>query len=219
MGGVSEAIRRSQEFENLNDGALSFQKSNLENTQIKQQIDEILGIKPYLSSAHDQSYTLENLSGAMNALSDNRFLLPTQLQTERLFDVMNGHVNGGMQAHYANRLPSAQHAMIAMDTPWLDTLRPEGSIRGFTELQAIGRLLKEIPPFDDEFSKYLRDDFGDWRNPINHYPPGIFYDENARHNFYVQRGLNTELTNFPIAAFYECLVRSGIKTLNHQLLK
>src|SRR5205085_2337469 len=65
------------------------------------------------------------------------------------------------------------------------------------------------PSFSIKFTDSLRVDLGDWRDPIK-WPEKIFTDPVARTQFYVERGLNTELTDFPETAFRESLSIAGV---------
>jgi hypothetical protein len=113
------------------------------------------------------------------------------------------------QIGYTDRFSSIQRAMASMKSPWLDTLHASRSIRGFAELQAIGYALNSAPSFGIQFTDSLRLDLGDWRDQIT-WPEQIFTDPVARTEFYVERGLNTELTDFPETAFYESLSIAGV---------
>lgn len=136
-----------------------------------------------------------NSIGATIAKYSERFTLPKSILAEQI-----GH---------EALPPSIQKAMISMKSPWLDTLHASRSIRGFSELQAIGHALNSLPSFGAKFTDSLRVDLGDWRDSIT-WPEQIFTDPSARTEFYVERGLNTELTNFPEKAFRESLSIAGV---------
>ena len=110
---------------------------------------------------------------------------------------------------HRQHLPDIVQAMAAMKSPWVDALEVSHSIRGFAEMQTIGYALKTLPSFNSEFTDLLRMDLGDWRDPIT-WPVQVFADPVARTAFYVERGLNTELTDFPEDAFHESLDLAGI---------
>ncbi|WP_340123926.1 Swt1 family HEPN domain-containing protein [Methylobacter svalbardensis] len=96
-----------------------------------------------------------------------------------------------------------------MRAPWLDMQNALSSLGGFAELQKIGHSLASLRPFDDRLTEILRADLGDWRDNIT-WPKAILDDLGARSDFYVERGLNSDLTNFPALAFAESLEVAGI---------
>ncbi len=100
-------------------------------------------------------------------------------------------------------------AMESMHAPWLDVQNQLRSMGGFAELQRIGLCLKSIPTYDIELTESLRINLGDWRDTIS-WPQNIFSDEVARTEFYEQRGLNLELTDFPAEAFDESTAIAGL---------
>ena len=56
----------------------------------------------------------------------------------------------------------------------------------------------------------LRPRLGDWRTRID-WPSAIFTDPLARSDFYVDRGLDPALTDFPVNAFDQAITIAGIK--------
>lgn len=97
----------------------------------------------------------------------------------------------------------------AMDRPWLRNLHEAQSIKGFRELHSIGTALKSFPGFDPGLTAALRLDFGDWRDKIT-FPENVSVDASARVEFYVARGFNKSLTDFPEAAFSQSLDLAGL---------
>lgn len=95
-------------------------------------------------------------------------------------------------------------ALASMKMPWLRDLDKLSSIRGIAELQAIGQALNTLPPYAEEFANALRLDVGDFRDPIT-WSTSVEENAEARTAFYVERGFNTELTDFPEPAFQESL--------------
>lgn len=77
-------------------------------------------------------------------------------------------------------------------------------------MQAIGGALAIAPSFGNDFSESLRADLGDWRDPITNWSNEIGQSADARRSLYVERGLNTDLTDFPEDAFDESLALAGI---------
>ncbi len=105
---------------------------------------------------------------------------------------------------YAEEASSFKRAIESMRTPWLDIQETMCSMEGFAALQGIGHALKNMPSFGQELGVALRVDLGDWRDTIT-WPQEIFTDLEARSGFYVARGFDTTLTNFPAPAFEESL--------------
>lgn len=106
--------------------------------------------------------------------------------------------------------PSLARAMEAMRSPWLGAQNALRSVTGFAELQGIGRALqRSLPAFDERPSDALRAGLGDWREPID-WPSSTFDDPLARSAFYIERGFNSALTDFPAPAFAEGLAIAGL---------
>ncbi len=114
-------------------------------------------------------------------------------------------------AHYHDHKNQLLHAIEAMTTPWLNTENQLQSLAGFVGLQQIGHILRTKSPFDVELAEQLRPHFGDWQARID-WPKEIFTDPLARSDFYVERGLDPELTDFPASAFDQAITIAGIKS-------
>ena len=97
-----------------------------------------------------------------------------------------------------------------MTTPWLDIENTARSFSAFCELQGIGRQLLTSPAFDTQAADRLRLALGDWRDRIG-WPSAIFTDPLERTDFYVERGLDPALTDFPVAAFDQSVTIAGLK--------
>src|SRR4051794_25419783 len=97
-----------------------------------------------------------------------------------------------------------------MKAPWLDAANEVRSFASLAELQAIGRAFITSPTFDIALAEGLRCDLGDWRDRIT-WPAVHLSDVGMRIDFYVDRGLNLSLTDFPRAAFDESLNRGGFR--------
>ena len=74
----------------------------------------------------------------------------------------------------------------------------------------MGGLLGARPGFDENVSALLRTGLGDWRDSIT-WPTAIFDDLTARSEFYVGRGFDTELTDFPAPAFRETVTIARLR--------
>lgn len=100
-------------------------------------------------------------------------------------------------------------AMKSIRSPWLDTRNQEASIRAFADLQGLAGVVTTLPAFDDHASDALRRSLGDWREVIT-LPQDIVDDVAARSDFYVGRGFDPALTDFPRPAFREALAAGGL---------
>ena len=103
-----------------------------------------------------------------------------------------------------------QRAAASLTAPWLDTADALRSISGFCELQGIGHQLHQSAQFDPGAAERLRLVLGDWREPVD-WPTPIFTDPLARSDFYLDRGLDPVLTEFPADAFDQITTAAGLK--------
>ena len=103
-----------------------------------------------------------------------------------------------------------RRAIEAMTAPWLNIQDQVRSLMSIVELHDIGHVLRTMPAFDMEPAERLRLHLGDWRARID-WPPAIFTDPVARSEFYVERGLDPALTDFPAPAFDQAITIAGIK--------
>jgi hypothetical protein len=205
---IAEEARFQQNIRSLHGAGIASSVAAAEETRLKQLVESALGL------SHSATQSLANTVGhsftdQLHATMEGRFLLPGLTETEQMLDAMRGSYFGSVQDRYGNQLPGAQAAMLAMQAPWLDSLRSLHSVRGFAELQAIGGALA-MAPFGDDFSESLRSDLGDWRDPITNWSHVIGESVDARQSLYIERGLNTDLTDFPEDAFDEGMVIAGI---------
>ncbi len=77
-------------------------------------------------------------------------------------------------------------------------------------MQEIGHVLDTTPDFGSLSADRLRPYLGDWRASID-WPRDMFTDPFVRSDFYLKRGLDPILTDFPAAAFNQALTVAGIK--------
>lgn len=142
---------------------------------------------------------------------DARFFLPEIAETVRLITEFRASPVSEALKRYAEEASSLKYAIESMRTPWLDMQEPIRSMAGFAALQGIGHALNSMPAFGDHLGSALRVDLGDWRDTIT-WPTEIFTDLGARSDFYVARGFDTALTDFPAPAFEESLERAGLRS-------
>ena len=146
------------------------------------------------------------------------FRLPQAFEATRLLaSYQVGAVAEFAQRHVKDIL-DRQHSLEAITTPWLHRVETARSVTAILELQGMGNALKTIKGFDLELTTALRLDLGDWRDKIT-FPDSVFIDPVARTDFYVTRGFNTALTDFPVAAFHQSLDLAGLdgETLDFEL--
>ena len=104
---------------------------------------------------------------------------------------------------------SIVQAMKGMQSPWLDMRNQATSFRAFAELQGIANVVTTLPAFGDHVGDTLRRSLGDWRDTIT-LPQDIVDDIAARFDFYIGRGFDPTLTDFPRPAFREALATGGL---------
>ena len=141
---------------------------------------------------------------------ENQFRLPSLPETPTLLRALEMDKTARPFAHYRDHTAELRHAVEAMTTPWLNIQDQLRSLTGFVELQEIGHVLRTLPTFDLDPAQRLRSHLGDWRDRID-WPADIFIDSLARSGFYVERGLDPALTDFPASAFHEAITIAGIK--------
>lgn len=139
------------------------------------------------------------------------FRLPQAAEAGQL--LANMRLDDGTAAAYARQHlggVAAQRDLIAsMSRPWLREMEAARSAAALVELHGIGSALRSIQGFDDALTTALRADLGDWRDRIS-FPHVVFDDPVARTEFYVERGFDSALTDFPDETFQESLVLVGL---------
>lgn len=137
------------------------------------------------------------------------FRLPQASEATRLLAAYQvGAVAEFAQQHAKDTL-DRQRFLEAITTPWINSVEAARSVTAILELQGMGNALRTIKGFDLELTAALRLDLGDWRDKIT-FPESVFIDPVARSDFYVTRGFNTALTDFPEAAFHQSLDLVGL---------
>ncbi|WHZ24749.1 MAG: hypothetical protein OJF47_003861 [Nitrospira sp.] len=142
---------------------------------------------------------------------DARFRLPDMSETFRLVNEFQNSPASKALRRYEEAISSMKNAIESMRTPWLDIHDSMRSISGFATLQGIGHALSNMSAFEDHLTASLRIDLGDWRDRIT-WPTDIFTDLGKRSDFYIARGFDTALTDFPAMAFQESIELSGLRT-------
>jgi len=132
------------------------------------------------------------------------FRLPQAFEATRLLDLYQVGAVAEFAQRHAQDILARQRSLEAITTPWLHRVESARSVTAILELQGIGNALRTIKGFDPGLTAALRLDLGDWRDKIT-FPESVFIDPVARTDFYVTRGFNTALTDFPEAAFRQSL--------------
>jgi len=143
-------------------------------------------------------------TGKLLADFSARFRLPELSESTRLMMEFRSSPAAEAMKRFSEQAGSIQRAIESMRTPWLDKIESMRSLGGLAALQGIGHVLKDMPAFGHDVGATLRIDLGDWRDTIT-WPAEIFTDYSARSEFYVGRGFNPALTDFPSPAFEEGL--------------
>ena len=146
------------------------------------------------------------------------FRLPQANEATRLLDSYQVGVVAEFAQRHAKDILDRQSSLEAITTPWLHRAEAARSVTAVLELQGIGNALRRIKGFDLGLTAALRLDLGDWRDKIA-FPESVFIDPVARTDFYIARGFNTTLTDFPEAAFHQSLHVAGLdgETLDFEL--
>jgi len=135
-------------------------------------------------------------------LDKSRFEIPSTLRLTELTTVA-----AGIRAAHLS-ISDTVTAMSRIQTPWLDTRNPLGSVSSFASIQEIG-LGVNSTPFEPKFMAALRGQLGDWRD-VESVPPTIFDDAAERSKFYIARGFRSELGDFTFDALEEIIENAGL---------
>lgn len=146
------------------------------------------------------------------------FLLPQASEATRLLSLYQVGAFAMFAQQHAKDTIDRQHFLEAITTPWVNSAEAARSVTAILELQGMGNALRTIKGFDLKLTAALRLDLGDWRDKIT-FPESVIIDPVARTDFYVTRGFNTALTDFPEAAFHQSLELAGLdgETLDFEL--
>lgn len=141
---------------------------------------------------------------------ERQFRLPQLPEAADLLRALDLDGTARALAHFRNHRTELSRAIKAMTVPWLNVQDHVRSLRGFAGLQEIGHALNAMPVHDLHTAERLRHHLGDWRAPMD-WPSAIFADPVARSDFYVDRGLDPALTDFPAVAFEQAVAVTDIK--------
>ena len=178
-------------------------------------IRTVLGPAEVLRQSHVLD-TVPNVGAELNSIRrlslefERQFRLPVLPEISNLLREMGIDRTVTALAHYSDHTSELSRAIEAMTTPWLNKQEQIRSLTGFFGLQEIGHVLNKESVLSIESEERLRSYLGDWRGPID-WSSAIFTDPVERSGFYVSRGLDPTLTEFPAAAFDEAISIAGIK--------
>jgi hypothetical protein len=141
---------------------------------------------------------------------EQRFRLPAAAQISTLFADHHAAFAAIGERHRES-MAAMQRSISSMNARWLDNMRAFESTTALAALHGIGNSIERLHPFASEVSAALRVGLGNWRDNLI-LPDDIAEDINLRTNFYVERGYDPDLTNFPEAAFREGLGLSNLGT-------
>ncbi len=143
------------------------------------------------------------------ATQAKRFHLP---EKSELIELVAKYKNNIIKS-IANRYEQEIDLALKIQTiqhPWLEISNESKSIGRLAKLHYIGHALKAKHAFDENLVNPLRHDLGDWREQMD-LTAFDFTDLSTRANFYLERGLDPNLTDFSNSAFEENASISGIK--------
>jgi hypothetical protein len=141
--------------------------------------------------------------------SSSRFQLPVAAELDRIAKQFETTGVTAAMKQLEGLLAPWRETMGAMHHAWLDTDNTFASIKGFVELQEIGKSLSNHAVYETKVAETIRSHLGDWRDRIT-WPNAIFGDLTERTSFYQSLGLDSALTAFPRPAFLEGIKLAGL---------
>lgn len=137
------------------------------------------------------------------------FRLPQAFEAARLLAGYQEGAVAKLAYQHTQYTLDRQRFLESITTPWINDFDATRSVSAILELQGMGNALRAIKGFDLELTAALRFDLGDWRDKIT-LPEPVIIDPVARSDFYVTRGFNPALTDFPETAFHQSLTFVGL---------
>lgn len=142
---------------------------------------------------------------------EDRFTVPAIPEIHQL--TMELAANKNLLGAFTKNFTDFSHIQTQIEqiqSPWIDSTNRLASFAALAELHSLGVALQTSRPFDDVFTDILRRDLGDWRDRIV-WPSDVETDLVLRARFYVGRGFNAALTEFPSMAFEVGLDQTGLR--------
>ncbi len=199
-----EDLNRHQEFVRATFGHLEDMRRTASLIQTSQLGEKFTQMQDILASIEKQ-FRLPEIAESAKMLHE--FTNSMAVQAAQATNMVERYWNRNSEL-----LRVIESAMESISVPWLDTMNEVSSINGLLGLQGIGEALRVNPAFDSHLTDKLRIDLGDWRRQIIE-PSQIFTDPLARNSFYVERGLNPNLTSFPNNAFRQIVTGAGLEEM------
>lgn len=140
---------------------------------------------------------------------ESQFRLPEVDALREFSSLLTSNPLSELMTQYRLEANRVSEAMSAMLHPWIKETNQLRSIAGFVELQGIGLAIRSGSSFDDVVSAAIRSGLGDFRDHIE-YSLNTFEDMERRREFYVDRGLDTAITDLPEPAFAQSADLAGL---------
>lgn len=137
------------------------------------------------------------------------FLRPPISEVERIWSTLNSGAAAALAAQTIGDRFAPLGLAALITHPWMKATTAARSVSALAELHGIGTALRSADGFGESLTAALRANLGDWRDRIT-IPETMLEDPVARTEFYIARGFNTGLTDFPEKAFDESLHIVGL---------
>jgi len=140
---------------------------------------------------------------------NSSFILPEIVASESLSSKFLSSPIADILDRYTERASAVQSALASMRSPWLNVEDQLLSISAFTKIHGMGSILSHQYSFSDDVENALREDLGDWRDPIT-WSKEVETDLDARSEFYQGLGFDPSITDFPAETFDEVVQVTGL---------
>ena len=232
LGGMESALRRAAEDARRSTSGVAEQMRALDNYRMRiadvaSQIAPALDLAVQMTKHHDLMRIargpIADMADVLSHAAESEWEALRQAravmeQYDAHFGALPDRLDG--LTMFAERIAAASKAfsisgssivkaMKSIQSPWLDMRNQAASIRAFADLQGLASVVTTLPAFEDHASNALRRSLGDWREAIT-LPQDIVDDIASRSDFYVGRGFDPALTDFPRPAFREALAAGGL---------
>jgi hypothetical protein len=153
---------------------------------------------------HSAYSAFSNIRTSLQSVVEDRrgFQIPQAVNIQNAFDAYQSDFSGYFKKnvltdHLLDKLSSS---MESMRMPALDVIRGAASIKGVLDVHRIASVIDGYPAFGRKAEDLLRHGLGDWRDE-QRWSPKIFDKTSERVAFYLDRGLDKDLTAFSPQAF------------------
>ena len=142
-----------------------------------------------------------------------KFCIPDSSEINSLFPNLEKVLSRiTVQDATASYMDKLDRALRSLTAPWLKIEDKMGSFTAISKMHEMGHLLNTKSIFSEPVLKNLRANLGNWRGKKLELPDEIFINPLVRHEFYIERGFDSSLTDFPPEAFEQAITVTGIKT-------